>query len=418
MPKIVIPVATAAEFRLPQIKENYFIAVVPVSKLPLDKLPLDANLRRPNKKAKITREILSTLMNEPGELLKRNLGITLIAESAYIKYHEKTENPASIWVDMINTLHGVANGGHTLTAIKMAIDAGADVSAAYVDIKIIVGIQDESLKETVVGLNSSERVDQRSILYKQGMFKELKSALESMGYNKIHYYQNQAREEGRREDTRQSIVHVLKLLCAIDKKRSNPDNVEHPTYIVGGGSNVIQPKSIERAEDLIFDFLPVAIDIEKRLYILISNDPRKLPGVKSVEDADSFDKFALTVDDLSFPCSIPSTYSFPVVSAFRAFIENDHWVVPIEEIIEPAIKALWKEYSSILRKEYDHQNRSFGGIIRNTNIWIKLYNIANNFHKEYLRKKIESIDKTIDENGTNGKNQNPKPKPTTPTKVR
>jgi hypothetical protein len=336
--------------------------------------------------------MVDTLLKKPQDFLKSNLGIVLIAENAYFKYNPAGEAIA-LTVEMLSGLHGVANGGHTLSAIYSAHQERADLSAAYVVVRVNVGVLDDALKSAVVHLNTSEKVDKRSILHKYGRLDNLKAGLEEMGFKSINYYQNQARAEGRREDTRQNIIHVIKLLSAIDSKRFDAYANQHPTAIAAGGSSALNISAIERAEDLILDFLPTLVRVEKAICQKVAGNHRKLPGIK---EAASIQQHSLMVDGTSIPYKIPSVFALPVVAALRALIEDDQWKVPIDDVFQEVVDLLWAEYSSWLRKEWDKDRHNLGGLLRNDSVWICLHNVAAKYYTRYLE---GAIARTGDLNG-------------------
>jgi hypothetical protein len=388
--KLVIPVVSANSLTLGS--ESYFMAIAPVSRIPFDKLPLDANLRRANAKSKTVLSMVDTLLKKPQDFLKSNLGIVLIAENAYFKYNPAGEAIA-LTVEMLSGLHGVANGGHTLSAIYRAHQERADLSEAYVVVRVNVGVKDEAIRNAVVHLNTSEKVDRRSVLHKYGMLDNLKAALDELGYKSINYYQNQAKAEGRRDDTRQNIIHVIKLLILIDNKRWDASQNQHPTAVGIGGSGTLNVSAIERAEDLVLDFVPTLVQVEKAICQKVAGSPRKLPGVK---EAGSIEHHSLMVDGTSIPYRIPSVFALPVIAALRALIEGDRWKVPIDEVLQEVVDLLWKEYSSWLRKEWDKDNRSISGLLRNSSIWVQLYNIAKDYYIRYLE---GAVTRSADLNG-------------------
>jgi len=378
---LVVPVACAGQLTIE--KESYFTAIIPVGKLPFDKLPLDANLRRANNKSSIVRGIVRTLTDKPKDLLKSNRGIVLIAEKCYFKY-DAVGNPTALVLTMLTGLHGVADGGHTLAAIQLAWRNNVDLSEAYLRLQVNVGAPDPVVRESVVHLNTSEKVDRRSVLNKYGKLDNLKQSLEELGFKQINYYQNQAKSEHRREDTRQSIIHVVKLLVAVDRKRFNPDIGRHPVSVMGGGgSGAMAHKAIERAEVLITDFLPILVRTEKMVCQKAANDSHKLPGIKDLTEYDS-----LMTDGTPIRCKIPSTFALPIIAALRVLIDDeDNWRIPINEILPEVVDLLWKEYSNHLRKEWEKDRKNLGGILRHDQIWILLCNAARNYHIRYLERR-------------------------------
>lgn len=380
--KLIIPITSGCEFNLG--KEQYYMAIASIFRLPFDKLPLDANLRRAKKKAKVIQDMLNTLENAPQDFLKLNFGIVLIAERAHINY-TPASIPVSLHIEMLSGLHGVANGGHTLEAIRQADEKGLDLTDAYVAIRVNVGVSDDSIKTAVVGLNSHENVDRRSILNKFGYLDNLKETLIELGYNSINYYQNQAETESRRDEPRQNIFFVIRLLQLIDKTQFDPIACKHPIPIAVGGTTTCTESAIKRAEHLALKFLPTIVKIDKIICRLVLQNPKKLPGVKTLKENE---KFCLLTDNTPIPIRITSTFAFPIIAAFRAFIDDDEWKIPIDDLLEDIVQYLYRDYAEILRKEWN-RGQSFTGLVRGQEVWNRMYNLSSKYYEEYITGRLK-----------------------------
>jgi hypothetical protein len=303
---------------------------------------------------------------------------------------------------MLGGIHGVANGGHTLSAIQQAWEDSVPLADAFVAMRIHVGVSDETLKSSVVHLNTAEKVDKRSIFYKYGTFDNIKAALEALGFKNINYYQNQALAENRTDSTRQNVIHPLKLITAMDSTRFAAKKKQHPVSIMGAGNIVMDVKAIERAEALILDFLPIAVQMENLICKKAVNNPRKLPGVKVGEGV----KDTIMLDGTVIAANIASIFALPIISALRAFIEEDKWKIPIQELLPQIADELWKDYSAYLRKNWDKEQRNLTGTLRNEEVWINLHVSATEFQTRYLRNCLARKSETNGQNPTQVKEIN------------
>lgn len=74
----------------------------------------EVNIRDTNVRGDVYNAIIDTLKNDPDEMVFRNLGLTVLAPE--VDYDNKT-NTVSIEFTEKNK-HGIANGGHTFSAIR------------------------------------------------------------------------------------------------------------------------------------------------------------------------------------------------------------------------------------------------------------------------------------------------------------
>jgi AIPR protein len=78
--------------------------------------------------------------------------------------------------------HGVVDGAHTLDAIIESQKTPESDGAAYVFIKVLVGIGASQISEIVGGLNTSQQVDLKSLENLREHFSALQEAIASEPY--------------------------------------------------------------------------------------------------------------------------------------------------------------------------------------------------------------------------------------------
>src|SRR3989344_3773213 len=122
------------------------VFTAPVSEIPSDWEDWrDVNVRDTKKRGDVFNAIVDTLKNDPGEMIFRNLGITIVSPS--VEFDNKTNTVTVEFSDRKN--HGIANGGHTFSAIQDALLAGP--VDAQVKIECIIGeIDSKWLVDVVV----------------------------------------------------------------------------------------------------------------------------------------------------------------------------------------------------------------------------------------------------------------------------
>ncbi len=194
--RVFIPVDFVEQYQSPSahgLITTYF-AVALVESLPTD-LPLTPNLRRPNRRTEIFKQILNTLLVAPERFAERNNGIKITARGVEIG---ELDSQKGIWVDLGDdrATGGVVNGGHTLAAIAAAKIEGAPLEAARVKVEILCGLGDVEVGVTSLAVNTAAPVDTRSKLNALGRFEPLKALVKQIEAEtgerwKVSWYQNQ-----------------------------------------------------------------------------------------------------------------------------------------------------------------------------------------------------------------------------------
>jgi pyruvate/2-oxoacid:ferredoxin oxidoreductase alpha subunit len=112
------------------------------------------------------------------------------------------------------------------------------------------------------------------------------------------------------------------------------------------------------------------------------------------------------LDGTVIAANIASIFALPIISALRAFIEEDKWKIPIQELLPQIADELWKDYSAYLRKNWDKEQRNLTGTLRNEEVWINLHVSATEFQTRYLRNCLARKSETNGQNPTQVKEIN------------
>jgi len=98
--------------------------------------------------------MVSTLESEPSHFHERNRGVTLLAESC--EYDQQRHLVMTTMSDP--TLHGIADGGHTIDVLLKTARNGGD---AFVRFNVMTGADADQIADITGGLNTSQQVDTR-----------------------------------------------------------------------------------------------------------------------------------------------------------------------------------------------------------------------------------------------------------------
>src|SRR5215472_994537 len=98
----------------------------------------------------------------------RNNGITVLVDEMSFERAKEDEGILSVTLSDPER-HGIANGGHTFTAIReVEEDDVAKPTEAYVRVFFIQGVEKEDIADMAEGLNRSLQVDDKSLENLQG----------------------------------------------------------------------------------------------------------------------------------------------------------------------------------------------------------------------------------------------------------
>lgn len=298
---------------------------VPVSNIPAEWEDWrDVNVRDTNMRGDVFNAIIDTLKNEPGEMIFRNLGITIL--SPIVEFDNKTNETTVVFSD--KTKHGIANGGHTFSAIREVLRTGH--VDAEVKVECIVGDLETDERVSIVdGRNRSRAAQTHSLENLRNSYKSIENTLTSPYYrDRIAYSEFEVDQNNKRKDI--SIREILSYIYCLDAFDKN----EHPIYAYSSKGAVVDFYAdkdekgkerhviLERASkilpeivklrDVIYRDLPHAYnDIGGKFGLLETmgvtkhKEPRPL---KFLEDVTEYD--------------YPDGFIYPILAGFRKYIDH------------------------------------------------------------------------------------------------
>ncbi len=289
----------------------------------------DVNVRDTKKRSDVFNAIVETLKNDPEEMIFRNLGITVVSPG--VGFDNKTNIVTVEFLD--KTLHGIANGGHTFSAIQHVLLAGP--VNAQVKVECIVGeIDPKWLVDIIDGRNRSRAVQAESLENLAKSYDSIKNILDRQFYkDRIAYSEFELDDRNKRKDV--SVREILSYIYCLDDfdKNSHPIEaysskgavVDHyasedrsgkkrHTYILARASKIL-PEILE-LRDVIYRDLPRAYNdvggsfgkLTTMGVTMHENNPRQL---KFIDSATIY--------------TYPDAFVYPVLSAFRKYIDHRAW---------------------------------------------------------------------------------------------
>ncbi|MCK6462466.1 MAG: AIPR family protein [Candidatus Pacebacteria bacterium] len=277
-----------------------------------------------------------TLRDEQDAFVFRNRGLTFIVRNA--NWDNKTgmlEMLCEIDETSDSQTNGLADGAHTYEVIKKFIDDTdeAEIKEITADVRldIISGLVDkDEILAMVDSRNKSTPVRTESKLNYEGVFDSIKEALSGQSYeNMVAYYENQLVDEKNEESGYRpiSINSVLSFLMCFDLKNFNEN--KHPVVAYSSKKKVLEwfeKRFSEDENDLknLSMILPQILDLKDYIESQIPKVWGKISarfadqqGVKKLKKEKQLDFSKYKVNYL-----IPGGFVYPLLSAFRAFLEN------------------------------------------------------------------------------------------------
>jgi len=383
MPKTyIIPVKSVAQL-YSQGSHKFFVLAAVVEHFPTD-LPLTPNIREPNKKATIFKEIVESLNSGPEKFFDRNNGIKISAHQ--VKIH-KSKDGEEVHVECLEeqegyTQYGVYDGGHTVAAFNAARIRNIDLKKALVKVEITCGLPEEEVAVNALTANTTSPIDIRSKVNARGGYDIIKRFIEHMESEldikyKVAYYQNQT---GVPKDPRCSVQHLCKILICLDRLKydySRSGKSQHPSCSIAG-PQLVSPKETERLQKLL-PLLPQALWIERELYKSLEKYITS-PSVKGNCHLASISLSgnSLLADGSAFGFKAPAILSLPIIAAFRVFLDPDYqWSLPFNDFAPLLVNKMWERLRGDLKTEFSKGNNAIATTLyRQANFWSSMCNTS------------------------------------------
>lgn len=284
----------------------------------------EVNVRDTNVKGDVYNAIIDTLKNNPCEMIFRNLGITVLAPE--IEFDNKTN---SVTINFLEkNRHGIANGGHTFSAIREVLrekHVNSDVK-----VECIVGkLSPDELVDIVDGRNRSRAAQTISLENLRKSYEPIEHALSDPYYrDRIAYSEFEIGQNNKRKDI--SIREILSYIYCLDgsfDKNSHPIQAySSKGLVVDFYANDNHKKTIAKASKL----LPDILRLRDKIYHDLPDTYNKLPGKFGALETMGVSKY-ISAKPMKFSKDLtewnyPDGFIYPILAGFRKYIDHsDEW---------------------------------------------------------------------------------------------
>lgn len=312
----------------------------------------------------VPKGILTTLLEEPDQMVLKNQGLYLLVEDVTFRKLEGGKGELQIALRDPKS-HGIVNGGHTYAAIRQAIEQaeGDDykmLERAHVRLHLMQGIDESLVVEIAEGLNRSKQVDDPSLLNLAGHFERIKEVMKNHpGEVEIAYMQGDNGEI--------YIAEVLVFLEMFNKARF--DNKKHPYRMrqrLHAGREFFQ-KDIDQKPspmDLVIPHLPEILELRDKIRKSVPESAKRVGfefGKMKLKSGKSQRAGTSKTPNVELPFigkkmrhRVPAAWVYPMLAGFRANVEWNlkvgkfKWRMPMDELLDLVIDDLvgvcWSEH--------------------------------------------------------------------------
>lgn len=284
----------------------------------------EVNVRDTNKRGDVFNAIVDTLRNDPGEMIFRNLGITILAPK--VEFNNKTNEVTIVFSD--KTQHGIANGGHTFSAIREVLRT--QQVDAVVKVECIVGEIETDIRVSIVdGRNRSRAAQTHSLENLRESYRPIEKVLTNPQYkDRIAYSELELDENGRRKDI--SIREILSYIYSLDSfdKNSHPINAYRSKGFVVDYYASQDEKGRERrlilehAAPILEDILRLRDTIYRDLPLAYNDIGGKFGLLETMGVAKYREPQLLRFLDDKTEFNYPDGFIYPILSGFRKYIDH------------------------------------------------------------------------------------------------
>jgi hypothetical protein len=366
--------------------KNYY-SVIDVKDLPNLEEWREINVRDPKLTGSVPKKISASFRDNEEMFLFMNRGITLSVESA--NFDNKTSELHLTLSDKED--HGLLDGGHTYTIIKEEAKRLSEEETRYVKLEILEGFVHEEITDVVGARNTSNQVKDQSLMELENRFEKLKLHLPK-GYDKlVAFSEYETDDEGNAKPI--DIRDIIALLTVFNKDLYN--DVSQPVVAYSSKQECL--KKFKVNGNTYEKMYPLVKDIFKLYNTIYLNFPEIYGQVSKMQKGKLKNGFGHLTGvtryekgkgpELYFgggraEYAIPSGFIFPMLGAFRAFLEEKNGVYTWgknAKIFNLAIDELGAKLVGIITDEaLKNQNPNKTG--KSSLLWQNCYQTAELFY--------------------------------------
>ncbi len=320
------PVVSFRNVETPYQKDyrDYF-AVVDTNVLPDLSEWREINVRDPKLTGYVPERIRNSFNDNPDMFVFLNRGLVLALDK--ITFDNKTSTVTIRLADP--HLHGLLDGGHTYNIVR---EEANPARPRYIRVEFLEGFDHQDITDVVEARNTSTQVRPQSLMNLAGEFEALKKALEGTAYEDLISYTEYQVDDDQNQlpiDVRE----VIALLTMFDRDHFTASN--HPIMAYNSKAHCLDhfkanQKSYKKIYPLAKEILPLYDHIRDRLPDLYNTARSetgnvsggkfgKLTGVAYYKGKKSQSLHYIGKDS---KYGIPDGFTYPILGAFRALLEE------------------------------------------------------------------------------------------------
>lgn len=284
----------------------------------------EVNVRDTNVRGEVYNAIKDTLKNYPGEMIFRNLGITILAPK--VEFDNKTNMVTVEFLD--RNKHGIANGGHTFSAIREVIREGEspDSLMSVVKVECIIGeLSSDELVDIVDGRNRSRAAQSHSLENLRESYKPIERTLTNPRYkDRISYSEFEVDENGKRKDI--SIREILSYIYCLDGTFKKSD---HPIQAYSAKAAVVDFYSNNKNRETLVKASKILTEILELRDIIYRDFPKaynaiggKFGGLETMGVTKPKEPRSLRFIEDETEYVYPDAFIYPILAAFRKYVDH------------------------------------------------------------------------------------------------
>jgi len=284
----------------------------------------DVNVRDTNMRGDVFNAIVDTLRNEPEEMIFRNLGITIL--SPEVGFDNKTNEVVIVFSD--KTKHGIANGGHTFSAVREVLRT--ESVNAEVKVECIVGdLSTDDRVSIVDGRNRSRAAQAYSLENLRESYKPIEQTLTNPYYkDRIAYSEFEIDQEGKRKDI--SIREILSYIYCLDAFDRNIHPIQAYSskgavvdfYIGKDEKGKERNITFDRAKKILPDILRLRDTIYRDLPQSYNDVGGKFGGLDTMGVSKYKEPHPLRFLEDVTEFNYPDGFIYPILAGFRKYIDH------------------------------------------------------------------------------------------------
>lgn len=310
------------------------------------------NARYASLDKKPAKEMLETLESDPASFIFKNNGIMVVAESlkASNQIVELTCNEAETDDEMPG--HGVLNGGHTYKCLLHALQHPEKYKSVgentCISLTVGIGIPDDEIWKISRARNTSEKVPLHALRELAGDWLILKKYLPDETRERVAFKPN----DPSALDAEYDATDLVRRLALINNEMFPAQEGVHPVVAYTSIGSLV--KKYEQAKfTALAPLLPDVLSLEEMVVKQWEQFNGKKTGTEPklgvISKASGCSNESCTLlSGYTASITLADPFVLPVIAAFRVFIKNGHWAIPLAEAWEKygpkTVSALWEAY--------------------------------------------------------------------------